>query len=164
MPVPAPDTSAQPAQLTPLPTTSGPATPASRRNGSSPEATIGPIKFGDITIDAALDMLERWSGRTVLHPAGLPATSLSFSLNQKVTREQAREALETLLAMNGIAVTPLGTQFLKVVPLNVARTEAPDFIEGSTLGLTPSGHIASKLFQLKFLRASEFAPQIAGLL
>ncbi len=128
------------------------------------EATIGPIKFGDITIDAALEMLERWSGRTVLHPAGLPATSLSFSLNQKVTREEAREALETLLTLNGIAVTPLGTRFLKVTPLNLARSEAPDFIEGSTLGLTSSGRIASKLFQLKFLRVGEFAPQITGLL
>jgi hypothetical protein len=107
------------------------------------EATIGPIKFGDITIDAALEMLERWSGRTVLHPAGLPATSLSFSLNEKVTRAEAREALETLLILNGIAVTPLGTRFLKVMPLNIARTEAPDFIEGSTLGLPPSGRIAS---------------------
>lgn len=128
------------------------------------EATIGPIKFGDITIDAALEMLERWSGRTVLHPAGLPATSLSFSLNEKVTRAEAREALETLLTLNGIAVTPLGTRFLKVMPLNVARTEAPDFIEGSTLGLPPSGRIASKLYTLKFLRVGEFAPQIAGLL
>jgi general secretion pathway protein D len=137
-------------------------------NGAAPaptaEATIGPIKFGDITIDAALEMLERWSGRTVLRPAGLPTTSVSFSLNQKVTRQEAREALETLLTLNGIAVSPLGTRFLKVTPLNLARTEAPEFIEGSTLGLPPSGRITSKLYQLKFLRASEFAPQIGGLL
>ncbi len=146
--------------------TPAPAVPASAPAAPVPasDATIGPIKFGDITIDAALEMLERWSGRTVLRPAGLPATSVSFSLNQKVTRQEAREALETLLTMNGIAVTPLGTRFLKVTPLNVARAEAPEFIEGSTLGLSPSGHIASKLFQLKFLRASEFAPQIGGLL
>lgn len=138
--------------------------PAPAAAGPAAEATIGPIKFGDITIDAALEMLERWSGRTVLHPAGLPATSLSFSLNEKVTRAEAREALETLLTLNGIAVTPLGTRFLKVMPLNIARTEAPDFIEGSTFGLPPSGRIASKLYTLKFLRVGEFAPQIAGLL
>jgi general secretion pathway protein D len=140
------------------------AQPAQPAQPPAAEATIGPIKFGDITIDAALEMLERWSGRTVLHPAGLPATSLSFSLNEKVTRAEAREALETLLTLNGIAVTPLGTRFLKVMPLNIARTEAPDFIEGSTLGLPPSGRIASKLYTLKFLRAAEFAPQISGLL
>ena len=128
------------------------------------EATIGPIKFGDITVDAALEMLEHWSGRSVLRPAGLPATSLSFSLNQKVTRDEARAALETLLTMNGIGVTPLGDKFLKVTPLNTARTEAPDFIEGSALALPASGHLASKVFTLKFLRVGEFMPQIAGLL
>ncbi len=150
--------------LLPAVMSQGQAAPDQAAAAPSAEATIGPIKFGDITIDAALEMLERWSGRTVLHPAGLPATSLSFSLNEKVTRAEAREALETLLTLNGIAVTPLGTRFLKVMPLNVARTEAPDFIEGSTLGLPPSGRIASKLYTLKFLRVGEFAPQIAGLL
>jgi general secretion pathway protein D len=153
------------AQPTPVANPTPAANPPPAAVSAAPgEATIGPIKFGDITIDAALEMLERWSGRTVLRPTSLPATSLSFSLNQKVTREEARQALETLLTLNGIAVTPLGTRFLKVTPLNVAHSEAPDFIEGSTLGLPPSGRIASKLYQLKFLRASEFAPQIAGLL
>ncbi len=138
--------------------------PAPAPTGRTAEATVGPIKFGDITVDAALDMLERWSGRSVLRPAGLPATSLSFSLNQKVTRDEARLALETLLTMNGIGVSPLGEKFLKVTPLNTARTEAPDFIEGSTLGLTPSGHLAQKVFTLKFLRVGEFMPQMASLL
>jgi general secretion pathway protein D len=148
-------------QQQPLPTNPPAGAPP---RGPSSEATIGPIKFGEITIDAALERLENWSGRTVLYPAGLPATSIRFSLNEKVTREEARQALETLLTLNGIAVTPLGTKFLKVMPLNIARTEAPEFIEGSTLDLPASGKIASKLFQLKFLRASEFAPQISGLL
>jgi general secretion pathway protein D len=142
---------------------SGPS-PAAVGPARATEATVGPIKFGDITVDAALEMLERWSGRSVLRPAGLPATSLSFALNQKVTREEAQQALETLLTMNGIGVTPLGDKFLKVTPLNTARTEAPGLIEGSTLALPASGRLASKIFQLKFLRVGEFMPQIAGLL
>ena len=151
-----------------------PASPAAQPDAPVPTAlplpvplhdtTIGPIKFGDITVDSALEMLERWSGRTVLRPAGLPATSLSFSLNQKVSREEARQALETLLALNGIAVTPLGERYLKVTALANARSEAPEFIEGSTLGLLPSGRIASKLFQLKFLRVAEFVPQLTVIL
>ncbi len=128
------------------------------------DSTIGPIKFGDITVDAAIDMLERWSGRTVLRPAGLPATSLSFSLNQKVSREEARRVLESLLTLNGIGVTPLGDKFLKVTPLALARTEAPTFLEGSTLGLPASGQLASKLYEFHFLRVSEFAPLITTLL
>ena len=154
------------APATPPPAGATAATPpvAVQIPAPSADGMIGPIKFGDITIDSALEMLERWSGRSVLRPAGLPATSLSFSLNQKVTKDEARQALETLLTLNGVAVSPLGTKFLKVTPLNTARTEAPDFIEGSTLGLAPSGHLATKLYQLQFLRVAEFMPQIAGLL
>lgn len=158
------------AQQPPLPTGVPPERPAapSAAPGATParstETTVGPIKFGDITVDAALEMLERWSGRSILRPAGLPATSLSFSLNQKVTREEAREALETLLTMNNIAVTPLGDKFLKITPLNTARTEAPQLLEGSAFDLPPSGRLASKVFALKFLRVGEFMPQIASIL
>ena len=154
------------APLPTLPPATGSRGQIRRTMGPDAEAPVIGMKLGEITIDAALDLLERWTGRTVLHPAGLPAVAIQFSLKEggKISKAEAVEALETVLSMNGIAVTPLGTRFLKVTPLNVARAEAPEFIEGSTLGLNPSGHIASKLFQLKFLRASEFAPQIGGLL
>jgi len=166
---------AAPAGPIPAPTSPGAPTPppaapvttiSSARPGrdSGKDATIGPIKFGDITVDSALERLEAWTGRTVLRPAGLPATSLTFNINQKVTRAEAIQALETLLTLSGIAVTPLGEKFLKVTPLANARSEAPDFIEGSTLGLPPSGRIASKLFQLKFLRVGEFVPQLTNIL
>ena len=71
-----------------------------------------------------------------------------------------------------VAVIPLGDKYLKVVPLQLARTEAPEFIEGSTLGLPPSDRVVTKLFQFKFLREAEFfnpqmmqgmfSPNIAG--
>jgi len=125
---------------------------------------VGPVKFGEVTIDAALEMLERWSGRSILRPNALPATTLTFTLNQKVTKEEARQALETLLTLNGIAVTPLGEKFLKVTPLNTVRGETPEFIEGSALELPPSGRVASKLFQLQFLRVAELVPQLANIL
>jgi general secretion pathway protein D len=131
---------------------------------ASGEELVGPVKFGEVTIDAALEMLERWSGRSVLRPNALPATTLTFTLNQKVTKEEARQALETLLTLNGIAVTPLGEKFLKVTPLNTVRGEAPEYLEGSTLGLPPSGRVASKLFQLKFLRVAELVPQLSNIL
>ena len=154
-----------PAPIPPGITVPAPTAPAARPvREAGRDATIGPIKFGDISVDSALERLEVWTGRTVLRPAGLPATSLAFNINQKVTRAEAIQALETLLTLSGIAVTPLGEKFLKVTPLANARSEAPDFIEGSTLGLPPSGRIASKLFQLKFLRVGEFVPQLTNIL
>jgi len=125
---------------------------------------VGSIELRDESIDQVLALLERWTGKTVLRPQTLPTAAITLSLRESVTRAEAIQAVETLLTMNNIAVTPLGTRFLKVTPLNLAKSEAPEFIEGSTLELTPSGRMASKLFQPTFLRIGEFMPQIAGLL
>jgi len=130
----------------------------------APDDLVGPINVPGDSLDQILALLERWTGRSLLRPQNLPALTLSLNLKDQVTREEAIQAIETLLNLNGIAVTPLGTRFLKVTPLNAAKSEAPDLIEGSTLGLPPSGRMASKLFQLDFLRVGEFMPQIAGLL
>lgn len=127
-------------------------------------ALIGPIDIPGDNLDQILALLERWTGRSLLRPQNLPAVTLSLRLKEQVTKEEAIQAVETLLNLNGIAVTPLGDRFLKVTPLSAAKSEAPELIEGSTLGLPPSGRTVSKLFQLQFLRVTEFMPQIAGLL
>src|SRR5262249_39235366 len=50
----------------------------------------------------------------------------------------------------------MGDRFFKVVPLVNVRTEAPQFISGSALDLPASNKVATKLFQLNFLRVREF--------
>lgn len=125
---------------------------------------IGPIDIPGDNLDQILALLERWTGRSLLRPQNLPAVTLSLRLQEKVTKDEAIQAIETLLNLNGIAVTPLGDRFLKITPLSAAKSEAPELIEGSTLGLPPSGRTVAKLFQLSFLRVTEFMPQIAGLL
>jgi general secretion pathway protein D len=127
-------------------------------------SSVGPVILRDESIDQVLALLERWTGRSVLRPTTMPTATITLNLRESVTKAEAIQAVETLLNMNGIAITPLGTRFLKATPLNLAKSEAPEFIEGSTLDLTPSGRMASKLFQPTFLRITEFMPQIAGLL
>ena len=125
---------------------------------------IGPIDIPGDNLDQILALLGRWTGRSLLRPQNLPAATLSLQVREQVTKEEAIQAVETLLNLNGIAVTPLGDRFLKVTALSAAKSEAPELIEGSALLLPPSGRTVSKLFQLKFLRVTEFMPQIAGLL
>jgi general secretion pathway protein D len=126
--------------------------------------TVGLIKLRDVGLDQVLELLERWTGKTVLRPQALPANTYTITLDQTVKKDEAALALETLLNLNGVAVTPMGSRFLKVTSLNLARAEAPELLDGSVLGLPPSGRVASKLFQLQFLRVSEFLPQIAAIL
>jgi general secretion pathway protein D len=133
-------------------------------SGDRSNRQIGPVKLRNETVDQVLDLLENWTGRILLRPPALPPGNYTLTLDKAVDRDQAVRALETLLNLNGIAVTPLGENFLKVTALNLARTESPLFIDGPVSDLPPSGQIATKLFSPKFLRVAEFLPQISALL
>jgi len=125
---------------------------------------VGPIKLNDVPLDQVLELLERWTNKSILRPQNLPATTLTLNLKGEVSKAQAIRAIETLLSLNSIGVSSLDDKFLKITPLAAAKSEAPVLISGSTLDLPPSGAIASKLFHPKFLRVGDFIPQVAGLL
>ena len=141
--------------------------PASTSSASfvpDPTSLFGPLILRDVGLGEVLDLVERLTARTLLRPASLPPGTYALTLDKPLPKADALRALETLLNMNGVGLTPLGDRFLKVTPLNLIRTDAPDFIQGSTLDLPTTGRIAAKLFTLDFLRVAEFVPQISQLL
>lgn len=141
---------------TPLPPITAPATPLAPK-GDDPLVSI---KLSDDTIDQVLELLANYTGRAILRPGnGLPTAPYTVNL-KNIPKSEAIIALETLLALNQIGVTPLNDRLLKVVALSQAKTEAPEMITGSALALPASGKVATKIFQLEFLRAAEFIPQL----
>jgi general secretion pathway protein D len=136
----------------------GPSAPAAPAN--TDQTPINGLTLSDAPIDSVLQLLESFTGRTVLRPQGLPAATYSINITRTIPKEEAVRALETLLGLNQVGVVPLGDKFLKVVPLPQASREAPEMIAGSTLDLPPSGRIAAKLFQLQFLNVNEIIPPL----
>ena len=130
--------------------------------GLSGTDQIGPVILRDETIAQVLDLMQRWTGKSILRPQALPASVYTLSLPASITRDEALLALETLLNLNGIAVIQQGDKFLKVVPNLVAKSESPQLIMGSVLGLPPSGRIASKIFTFKHANAQEIGLQIVS--
>jgi len=122
--------------------------------------TVDSFKLSDGDIDSVLSALETFTGRTVVRPGQLPTATYSLKISRPIPKDELVTALETLMALNGVSVTPMGTRFLKVTALSQAKSEAPEMIEGSSLDLPPSGRIVTKLFELNFLRVSEFVPQV----
>jgi general secretion pathway protein D len=118
----------------------------------------------ELPLKLLLPMVEDLTGRIILRQQGLPNPDVPIVFKSAPTRGEFLQAVETVLTLNQIALVPLGSKFLKVVPLGNARIEAPPLIEESTLPLPSSGQIAAKLFQLQFLRVGEFVPQISNLL
>ncbi|MEY3448902.1 MAG: hypothetical protein RL749_518 [Verrucomicrobiota bacterium] len=130
--------------------------------GLSGSDQIGPVILRDETVAQVLDLMQRWTGKSILRPQALPASVYTLTLPASITRDEALLALETLLNLNGIAVIQQGDKFLKVVPNLVAKAESPQLITGSVLALPPSGRIASKIFTLKHANAQELVAQIAS--
>jgi general secretion pathway protein D len=130
--------------------------------GLSGSDQVGPVILRDETVAQVLDLMQRWTGKSILRPQALPASVYTLSLPASITRDEALLAIETLLNLNGIAVIQQGDKFLKVVPNLVAKSESPALITGSTLTLPPSGRIATKIYTLKHANAQEFVTQITS--
>ena len=135
------------------------AVPLPGLNGSD---QVGPVILRDETVAQVLDLMQRWTGKSILRPQALPASAYTLSLPASITRDEALLAIETLLNLNGIAVIQQGDKFLKVVPNLIAKSESPSLVTGSTLTLPPSGRIATKIFTLKHANAQEFVTQITS--
>ena len=128
------------------------------------EEIIGPIQMRGETLEAVLFQLGRWTGRSIIRPQTLPnVEGYTLSL-PAMPKSEATLALETMLELSGIAASPLGDHFLKIVPIGQVKMESPEMIDGSTLGLPPSGRVVTKLFRLNFLRVNELKDQIGPLL
>jgi general secretion pathway protein D len=121
---------------------------------------VDSFKVSDVDIDAILAALETYTGRTVIRPGQLPTQPYTLKINRPIPKAELVTALETVLELNGVSVSPMGERFLKVTPLSQAKSEAPEMINGSTLDLPTSGRIVTKIFELNFLRVAEFVPQI----
>jgi len=81
--------------------------------------------FSESAVDTPLSMLvdkyNEWTGRTLIIQADLKQQiTLKYS---KLTKDEAMQAIETVLAMNGVALVPMGEKFLKVVNIANARQE-----------------------------------------
>ena len=149
----------------PVPTP--PATPAPAATTPptvTPEDDPVDLKLPDADIDTVLTLLEFLTGRSVLRPAALPTATYNLKIAKKIPKSEAILAIETVLALNQIGVTRLGDKFLKVTALTMARTEAPEMITGSAFDQPASGKVATKIFQLDFLRVGEFGGVIQSIL
>ena len=62
-----------------------------------------------------LDMIQLITGRYILRPQNLPAVKITFD-SMAVLTKKTLLAVESLLAMNGIAITKIDDKFYKAVP------------------------------------------------
>jgi type II secretory pathway component GspD/PulD (secretin) len=118
---------------------------------------IGAINLQNAELEQVLALYQELSGRTVIR-GPLPRPAISVRNQTTLTRVQALQLLDTVLAANGIAMVLAGDSAVKAVPAAQAVSEAPPNITLPLELLPDSGSFMSRTVQLKQIRPSEIMP------
>jgi general secretion pathway protein D len=113
------------------------------------------VKLRDQDTNLVLDMIQTISGRYILRPQNLPQVKINFDSMNVLTKRETLLALESLLAMNGIGITKIDSQFFKAVPASGMNVHVPIWLETSASSLPPSQRIYVKMFYLKYVPAEK---------
>ncbi|HTY87053.1 MAG TPA: secretin N-terminal domain-containing protein [Candidatus Acidoferrum sp.] len=161
----APD--AIPAPGTPPGTPPGPApAPAPDANvpppaPKPPEEMIpaGIINFQGVDVNQVLDVYAKLVGRTLLR-AGLPPAQIVLKTETPLTKTEAIQALQAVLALNGISLVNIGDKFVKVLPVDQANSAGAEFNKAGANQLPDMGSYVTRIVQLKYLKPSLMVPII----
>ncbi|MEO0795337.1 MAG: secretin N-terminal domain-containing protein [Verrucomicrobiota bacterium] len=132
--------------------------PAPGGRGAPQEDMVKTVIMVDMPLDAVLKYLEQLTGKAILRSQSLPAVKINFDSLGPMSRDEAIRAVESLLALNGILITPVGDEFLKAVAVSGPggpTAQVPKFLTGSALVLPPSQAFYTKMFKLQYLDAMQ---------
>jgi general secretion pathway protein D len=138
----------------PAPAVAGSPPPAA---AAEPMVQPGEINFQGVDVDQVLDVYSRYVGRTLLR-AGLPQVKIVLTTETPLTQSEVIQALQGVLALNGIALINVGDKFVKAVPVAQAATEGAAFSDQSANQLPDVGQYVTHIVQLKYIKPSEMAP------
>ncbi len=82
------------------------------------------LKFNQATLDIVLNDYSQKTRRTLLVGPKTPKAMFNLRSQGQLTLDEYLQAVETVLAMNGIALLDVGEKFIKVIPIAEARQEA----------------------------------------
>ena len=96
------------------------------------------LKIRDQDTNMILDMIQLITNRYILRPQNLPAVKITFDSMAVLTKRETLLAVESLLAMNGVAITKIDDKFYKAVPAQGANVHVPIWIEGEVSQMKPN--------------------------
>jgi general secretion pathway protein D len=143
-------TNAAAAVKIPTPPSPVPPPPPVRAAEPAPEAATIDFEFQGAPVNAILEWYARLTNRSIISAPNL-AGVINFRSQTKLTRTDALQALDSVLAINNIAAIPLGEKFLKVVQITSAKTEGLPFGRVTA----PADTLGTQIIPLKFADAAE---------
>jgi len=120
---------------------------------------VGSINFQGVDVNQVLDVYAKLVGRTMLR-AGLPTAQIILHTETPLTKSEAIQALQAVLALNGIALVNVGDKFVKVLPVDQANSAGAKINRGDASQLPDMGSYVTHIVQLKYVKPSEMVPII----
>ena len=121
---------------------------------------IGSIKFKAAPLDSVLDVYAAYVGRTLLRSPTVNGQTTTITLDQQnpLTKREIVQALDAVLAMNNVAMIPIGEKFIKVVPLTDAPLVGAPVSELNASMLPEFGPFDTHIVQLQHTKPSDIVP------
>ena len=117
------------------------------------------INFQGVDLNQVLEIYAQYVGRTLLR-ANLPDTKIVLKTTTPLTKGETIQALQAVLALNGISVINVGEKFVKVLPSDQANTAAGEIDRSGSTNLPNLGSYVTHIVQLKYIKPSEMLPVI----
>ena len=138
----------------------GAAAVAPGTTNSSLEEPLQPgiIDFRSADLNQVLDIYSMMVNRTILRPATLPAPTITLTTRGQLTVREGIQALEAVLALNGITMVSVGDKFVKAMPEAQGNTAGARFDTNSAAQLPELGQYITHVVQLKYAKPSELVP------
>jgi len=132
-----------------------PSAPQPARPAEPPEQATIEFEFQGASVNAILEWYAKLTNRSIISAPNLGGT-INFRSQTKLTKDEAIQALDSVLAINNIAAIPLGDKFLKIVQINTAAQE------GLPVGgqLSPADKLGTQIIALKYAEAAEVIPAL----
>lgn len=136
-------------------------TAAAGSNQAAPaEEETAILDLNVMELEQVLDIYQQHTEKTILRPSNLPNTTITLKTATPLTREEIVQALDSVLALNGITMIPRGEKFIVAVATNEAQQQAAAPTDASADELPEAGQYITKVVQLQHIIPSEIQPAI----
>jgi len=123
------------------------------------EGDLVTLNFPGAPLETALDLYAGLVRRVLLRPATLAGGPINLKFTD-LTRDEAIEALNAVLALNGISVLPVGEKFVKVVPSQQAVLEGIQASDMPADQFSELGQFVTKLVKVTKVKPGDIAQAV----
>ena len=130
--------------------------PSNTNSAAEDTLPAGTINFPATDLNQVLQIYAELVGRTVLRPSSLPAPQITLKTQTPLSRREAVQAFDAVLALNGISVINVGDKFVKVVPAAQAGQVGEPFNTVTNAEQLPDmGQFVTHVVQTTYVKPSD---------